>query len=47
VRERLAELLEDVRVERAAALEGGNESAMLVFMVLEEALVVALDSKVL
>jgi hypothetical protein len=47
MRERLVELLEDVRRERAEARRRGNACAVLVFRVLEEALRLALDSEVL
>ena len=47
MRERLTELLKDVRFEREAARWFGDACAILVFRVLEDALRLALDSEVL
>jgi hypothetical protein len=47
MRERLMELLEDVKRERSEARRLGNACAVLVFRVLEEALRLALESEVL
>ena len=46
MRERLKELLEDVRMERKRAQERSDVHAVLIFRVLEDALNHALDSEV-
>ena len=47
MRERLTELLVDVRTERVMARHRGSAIAIMVFRVLEDALVLALESEVL